>query len=136
MLKTPLLDISGRRLHEVILKAAPAGNSWQVEANAKEAAGQINWDGAGQGRVKARLKYLTLPESTPQQEAMQRLGEAESQDELPGLDIIADSFTLGSRRFGKLEQRLVTLPMVLGAKAPGRWRRLPQRYLYRLLLTA
>jgi len=39
-------------------------------------------------------------------------------------------------RFGKLEQRLVTLPMVLGAKAPGRWRRLPQRYLYRLLLTA
>ncbi len=103
VLKTPLLDISGRRLHDVTLKAAPAGNSWQVEVNAKEAAGQINWDGAGQGRVKARLKYLTLPESTPQQEAMQRLGEAESQDELPGLDIVADSFTLGSRRFGKLE---------------------------------
>ncbi|GBG01653.1 hypothetical protein AZSI13_09800 [Azospira sp. I13] len=103
LLKTPLLDAGGRRFHDVVLKASPTGTTWQLDLLAKEASGQIQWDGSGQGRVRARLKHLILPEATPQQAAMEKMGEAERQDELPGLDITADSFTLGSRRFGKLE---------------------------------
>ncbi|HET7775269.1 MAG TPA: YhdP family protein, partial [Azospira sp.] len=103
VLKTPLLDVGGRRLHDVTLKATPVGSNWQLDLAAREAAGLITWEGAGRGKVRARLKHLILPETSPRQEVMQKMGEAESQDELPGLDIVADSFTLGSRRFGRLE---------------------------------
>lgn len=39
-------------------------------------------------------------------------------------------------RFGGLERRLITSRSVLGGKGEHRWRLLPQRYLYRLLLRA
>jgi len=106
VLKTPLLDAGGRRFHDVTLKATPLATvvgNWQIDVASREAAGQINWEGGGRGKVRARLKHLVLPETSPRQDAMQKMGEAESQDELPGLDIVADSFTLGSRRFGRLE---------------------------------
>ncbi len=41
---------------------------------------------------------------------------------------------LGTIPWKKLEQRLITGPMVLSAKSTHRWRLLPQRYLYRRLL--
>ena len=41
---------------------------------------------------------------------------------------------LGSTSWNRLEQRLITGPMVLSAKSTHRWRLLPQRYLYRRLL--
>ena len=103
-LKTPQLDVGGRRLHDVSLRAAPAGNSWQVEVASREAAGLINWEGEGRGKLKARLKHLILPEATPRQAASIQAGEpGETLDELPALDIVADNFSIGARRFGRLD---------------------------------
>ncbi|MDE2583909.1 MAG: TIGR02099 family protein [Betaproteobacteria bacterium] len=103
-LKTPQLDVGGRRLHDVSLRAAPAGNSWQVEVTSREAAGLINWEGEGRGKLKARLKHLILPEATPRQAASVKAGEVgETLDELPALDVVADNFSIGIRRFGRLD---------------------------------
>lgn len=104
LLKTAQMDIFGRRLHDVTIKAVPVGNAWQVDIGAKELAGNLNWDGFGHGRLKARLRHLIMPDATPHQVQAAKAGEAgEVLDELPALDVVADSFTLGNKRFGRLD---------------------------------
>jgi uncharacterized protein (TIGR02099 family) len=96
-LKVAALDFGGRRLNDVALRAETSGDVWSADVTAKELSGEIKWRPEGQGRIVARLKHFTLPESTPGGKV-----RTASRD-LPALDIIADSLVVGDNSLGKLE---------------------------------
>lgn len=103
-LKTPDLQLFGRHLRDVDLSAQGASEQWRVRLNSRQAAGEFQWSGAGRGKLTARLKQLTLEapksnDTTPETDDAIR--------ELPALDVVADDFQMGSRRFGRLELQAI-----------------------------
>ncbi len=96
-LKIAALDVGGRRLNDVALRAGTSGSVWIANVSAKELAGEIAWRPEGRGRIIARLKHFSLPEATPgkAQEAPAR--------ELPALDIIADNLIVNDKNLGRFE---------------------------------
>ena len=96
-LKIATLDVGGRRLNDVALRAGTSGSVWIANVSAKELAGDIAWRPEGRGRIVARLKHFSLPEATPGKQE-----EIPARD-LPALDIIADSLIVNDKNLGKLE---------------------------------
>ncbi|WP_091937813.1 YhdP family protein [Propionivibrio dicarboxylicus] len=99
-IRTPDLVFSGRRLKDVDLSAQVAGELWRLRLNARQISGDLQWNGSGRGKLTARLKQFVIDS------AMGDEPETDADDpvrELPGLDVIAEDFQLGSRRFGRLE---------------------------------
>lgn len=111
----------GRRLNEVSVRATPRErDAWSASIAAREMVGDLEWrpDAAGPGRVVARLKHLVVPEST----AAAASGAGAQAKELPGLDVLAESFTVGGKALGRLE--------LVAANEARTWR------IERLVLTA
>jgi len=88
-----------RPFHEVTLKAALADDVWQGQVASQDATGEFAWKKGGKGRLHARLKQFSLNDTRPGHAMI----EDEPLRELPGLDIVADSFTLRGRKLGRLE---------------------------------
>ncbi len=97
-LSSTTLDFSGRRLHDVRLRAVPAGTAWAATIASRELSGSVTWRPEGAGRVVARLKHFTVPDAPPGP-----LPPEIQSTELPALDIVADSFILNERQLGRLE---------------------------------
>jgi len=100
-LKIAALDVGGRRVNDVTLRADASGGVWKADITAKELEGKIEWHPDGLGRLVARLKRFSLPEVTPGKK-----DEAPSR-ELPALDISADNLMLNDNNLGKLELKAV-----------------------------
>jgi len=100
-LKTGELRLFGRRFNDVDLSAAASGAQWQMRLASRQANGDLNWDGSGRGKLSARLKQLQI--ESPPADASVPVEAAEAVDELPALDIVAEDFAIGARRFGRLE---------------------------------
>ncbi|MBA3998709.1 MAG: TIGR02099 family protein [Candidatus Accumulibacter sp.] len=98
-LKTGELILLGRRFSDVDLGATASGSAWQIRLASREAGGDLRWDGAGRGKLSARFKHLAMEPSG----AAPGQAPGEAIDELPALDIVADDFSVGARRFGRLE---------------------------------
>lgn len=98
-LKAKELILLGRRFTDVDLDVAANGSVWQIGLASREAGGDLRWDGAGRGKLSAHFKHLLLDPS----DAMSGQSSGEAIDELPALDIVADDFSIGARRFGRLE---------------------------------
>jgi uncharacterized protein (TIGR02099 family) len=96
-LKIAALDFGERRLNDVALRAGTSGSVWIANLSAKELAGEIAWRPEGRGRIIARLKHFSLPESIPGKKE-----EAPARD-LPALDIIADNLIVNDKNLGRLE---------------------------------
>ncbi|WP_319241127.1 YhdP family protein [uncultured Propionivibrio sp.] len=99
-IRTPDLVFSGRRLRDVDLSAQVAGELWRLRVNARQISGDLQWNGSGRGKLTARLKQFVIDSTTGDEP------ETVADDpvrELPGLDVIAEDFQLGTRRFGRLE---------------------------------
>jgi uncharacterized protein (TIGR02099 family) len=114
-LKTADLRLFGRRFADVDLSGVAAGPQWQIHLASRQASGDLQWDGSGRGKLSARLKTLAIEPQAAAADAVPEVGAAiDAIDELPALDIVAEDFSLGTRRFGRLE---------LAAKNEGRlWR--------------
>ncbi len=96
-LQAAVLDVSGRRLNDVALRAGTSGNVWVANVVAKELAGEIAWRPEGQGRIVARLKHFSMPESAPDKK------EDVPVRDLPAVDIIADNLFVNGNNLGRLE---------------------------------
>ncbi len=97
-LKVGALDVYGKRIHDVSLRAGFKGSDWLASIDARELAGTVRWRSRGKGRVSAQLTHFTFPEPTP--------GKAENTaptTELPGLDIVADNLIVDGKKLGRLE---------------------------------
>ena len=98
-LKTAELTAFDRPFHDVSLKAALAEGSWQAQVASRDVTGEFSWMGGEHGRLRARLKQLTLNETRPGQSLLAE----EPLRELPGLDVAAENFTLRGRKLGRLD---------------------------------
>ncbi len=89
----------GRHFKDVDLAASSAPEQWKIRLSSRQASGDLQWDKEGLGKLTARLKQLTIDPST----GTANTGTVEAIKELPALDVVADDFSLGARRFGRLE---------------------------------
>ncbi len=97
-LKVGALDVYGKRINDVALRAGFQGSDWLAHIEARELAGDVHWRAQGKGRISAQLSHFTFPEPTPG-----RLAEQAPSKELPGLDIVADNLVVHGKKLGRLE---------------------------------
>ncbi|MES2771779.1 MAG: YhdP family protein, partial [Pseudomonadota bacterium] len=123
-LKASSLKLFDRQFNEVDLSASAAlsananANRWKIHLTAREASGDLQWDGAGRGKLTARLKHwlfepnqtLSATKEGGAQTAKQNskslqaeLNAPELFDALPALDIVAEDFVLATQALGRLE---------------------------------
>lgn len=103
-LNAPAMRLFGRDFNVVEASAVARDSGWQISLNAREAAGELNWQTVGRDLLKADLKRLSIPAEiaggansvAPQQE---------SGEDLPGLDVRVQEFSLGEKRLGRLEAK-------------------------------
>jgi uncharacterized protein YhdP len=93
------LLLLGRHLNAVDLNAALTPAQWTVHLASRQAHGDLVWDNAGSGKLTARFKHITLEPATAETAEVAR----EAVEKLPALDVVADEFSVGPRRFGRLE---------------------------------
>ena len=102
-LRTGDLKVFGRSFKDVDLAVTNTGSgSLKMYFNSPQASGDVLWDGSGSGKLTARLSRLWLEPSDPTIASMAQK-DADDLKELPALDVIADDFALGVRKFGRLE---------------------------------
>lgn len=93
------LLVRGMHWNDVDLQATSSQRQWKMRLNSRQAAGDINWDGEGNGRLAMRLSRLAIDRfSSPSGSAA-----SEPTSKLPALDVIADDFSVRQLRFGRLE---------------------------------
>ena len=102
-LKAARVDLLGKRVQNVALRASGDSAGWSAVVDADELAGQLNYRAEGSGQLVARLLHFSVPPAAP--------GAAPTQaraGDLPALDVVADSFNLRGKNLGRLE--LVAVP--------------------------
>ncbi len=99
-LKVTTLDIAGKRINDVAVRAVPRNGQWTVNVDSREVKGEIQWRSTGRGVVQARLSHLITPEDRP---AVAGAPPPEVLRELPALDVVAENFTLHDKPLGRLE---------------------------------
>ena len=102
-LKAARVDVLGKRVQNVALRASGDSAGWSAVVDADELAGQLNYRAEGSGQLVARLLHFSVPPAAP--------GAAPTQaraGDLPALDVVADSFNLRGKKLGRLE--LVAVP--------------------------
>lgn len=87
----------GRSFHDVSLRLRPDGHLWRAQLAAREALGEISWDGSGKGAVTADLKRLRLAGGTDKAKDSPLL------QSLPAMNIRVGDFSVGARRLGRLD---------------------------------
>jgi len=96
-LKVGILDALGKRMRNVTMQGLTEGEGWSANINTAEFAGDLLYRGEAGGRLVARFKHFSLPESSPGAK------EGEGARELPAVDLVAESFTHRGRRMGRVE---------------------------------
>ena len=99
-LRIATLDIAGKRINDVTLRASLRAAQWMASVDAREVKGDVQWRPAGRGRVQARLTHLSVPEDRP---VVAGVAPDEVSHELPALDIVAENFIMRDRQLGRLE---------------------------------
>lgn len=115
------LDFLGRRFSELSVSGVHHSDTWRLTLRGRELVGEMEWSSQGKGKVTARLKSLVIPAPAfdpsggSRQATSTGLGQVLEQSsgppralELPGLDVVVESFTLKDKPLGKLE--LMALP--------------------------
>ena len=97
-LKVGALDVYGKRINDVALRAGFEGSDWLATIDARELAGNVHWRSQGKGRVSAQLTHFTFPKPTPGKAA-----DTAPTKELPALDIVADNLIVDGKKLGRLE---------------------------------
>ncbi len=95
------LDIFGRRINALNLKASAVADGWMTTLQSRELNGDVRWQSAGRGKVLARLKTLTIPAAAPA-----KMTAPDAQDtapEYPALDIVVENFEARGKELGRLE---------------------------------
>jgi uncharacterized protein (TIGR02099 family) len=91
------LDLYGRRLHEVEIRAGADGTGWATKLKSREIAGEIAYRPEGGGRVIARLEHFKVPDVYP------GAPEGDAVKELPAVDFIAERMVLRGKQYGRVE---------------------------------
>ena len=102
------LDLYGRRLNGLTVLAQPSATGLKMVINSQEISGDAEWQGAGNGKIIARLKNFTIA-SNDEANKKPELKSAPNKDfkkqgrEYPALDVTAENFQIGTKKLGALE---------------------------------
>jgi uncharacterized protein (TIGR02099 family) len=96
-------DIFGRRLNAVKLVAQPNATGLQIAIDSQEITGDAEWQNAGNGKIIARLKNLTIPNNSDINKVSEQKDFRKLTQGYPALDVVADNFQLGVKKLGRLE---------------------------------
>ena len=102
------LDLYGRRLNGLTVLAQQSPTGLKLAINSQEITGDAEWQNAGNGKIIARLKNLTIASSDDANKKPE-LKSAPNKDfkkqgrEYPALDVIAENFQIGTKKLGTLE---------------------------------
>ncbi|MBP9713376.1 MAG: TIGR02099 family protein [Sterolibacterium sp.] len=110
-LKTQELEAFGHQLRELDARASLSREgAWHASLKSRDVTGELFWKGQGSGRLGARLKQLIIHQATP------HVGDTPTPppppntsttttrpEDLPGLDIEVDQFTVRDKALGKLK---------------------------------
>ena len=121
-LRATQLTIFDRTLDNMVLGATRQRSGWKFNIQSDEVVGQASWEDPsserGAGKITARLSSLKI-ERSADTEVTELLSGEKSTAELPGLDIVADSFELRGMKLGRLELAATNSAIM----TPGReWR--------------
>ncbi len=106
------LEAAGLRFHEVDLRARRAGGKWLIGMASQEMNGNLEFDSFGRGALRARLKNFSL--ARKQQGEARPVDTASTLEDLPALDVVAEDFSIGKQKLGRLE--------ILAQNAGTNWR--------------
>lgn len=135
------LELFGRDFHEVAAVFEQRGARWRGRIDSREVKGNVDWSGQGKGRLVAQLERLHLPDLDPTETTVAS-AEPIRGEQLPALDVMADSVRIGRFDLGKgvlraIPDRIGWTLQALELAAPegvlsasGRWTRdgkAPQR---------
>lgn len=101
LVTTASLDAAGVRFHDVDLRARRVGGKWLMGMASQEMNGSLEFDPFGRGALRARLKNFAVAR-TPQAGA-QSVEAASTLEDLPALDVVAEDFSIGKQKLGRLE---------------------------------
>ncbi|HEY5637185.1 MAG TPA: YhdP family protein, partial [Burkholderiales bacterium] len=96
-LRAGTLDVFGKRLSGVTLKAGADAGGWSANVEAQELAGDLAYRSQGFGRLTARLAHFRVPDDAPGARA------GEGPRDLPSVDLVAERFTLRGKALGRVE---------------------------------
>jgi uncharacterized protein YhdP len=121
-LRSNALTIFDRPIDNVVLAATRQRIGWKFNIQSDEVVGQASWEDPsserGAGKITARLSSLKI-ERSADADVTELLSGKKSTAELPGLDIVADSFELRGMKLGRLEMAATNAAIM----TPGReWR--------------
>ncbi|MCM0043099.1 MAG: TIGR02099 family protein [Burkholderiaceae bacterium] len=122
-LRSKELTLASRVFENVSVSAARMRSGWQVGIQSDEIVGRASWEDPlaekGAGKLSARLSSLKIEQSSAA-DVTDLLSGKKSFTELPGLDIVADSFELRGLKLGRFELAATNAGL---ANGPGReWR--------------
>jgi uncharacterized protein (TIGR02099 family) len=129
-LKVARLDLFGKRVQNVAVRANADSAGWSAIVDADELAGQLSYRTAGSGQLIARLLHFTVPRATSDTPAASGAKPAE----LPAIDFVAERFNLRGKPLGRVEftaaregedwriDKLALTTSDATLQASGRWR--------------
>jgi uncharacterized protein YhdP len=94
-----VLDVYGKRMHKVALKAGADADGWSASVDAEEFAGELSYRGESGGKLTARLAHFTSPADSPG--AAPRA--ADPIKDLPAIDLVAERLTFRGKPLGRVE---------------------------------
>lgn len=98
-----VLGAFGRRVHDAELRARSLAGVWQASIASRETTGDFQYDPFGRGALRARLKTMVVDPSTSGD--VSPAGQSQVIEDLPALDVVAESFSIGDKKLGKLEMQ-------------------------------
>ena len=96
-LRSDELIAYGHHIGGVRLLASQSGGVWKADLKSAAAAGTLEWDGQGAGRISGRLTQLSITEKAPGQAAG---SGAEMPDEWPAIDLQIDRLSVHGMDLG------------------------------------
>ena len=105
--KVGSLDLYGKRLSGLTVRAGADAVGWSASVNAQELSGDVSYR---DGNLLARLDYLSIPPDSP---GPKRVRTARPAD-MPGVDLVAERFDFRGKPFGQL--------MLAASPQAGNWK--------------
>lgn len=96
------LDVLGKRLNDITLNADKEDELWHSTVASREIKGGVSWGLAGNGKLVARLRTLTIPADSPVNPSLVTPTQYRGKN-LPALDVTADNFIIREKHLGNLE---------------------------------
>jgi uncharacterized protein (TIGR02099 family) len=106
-LRIGALDVYGKRVHDLNLRAGADAAGWSASVSARELAGDLRYRHADGGRLSAQLSHFITPDASPGA-SVQSPGQSPGQSvgdprRLPAVELVAERFNHRGKDYGRVE---------------------------------